>query len=702
MNGKKLVKAVTIVILLSCAILSGMVWHESVGQAVLTKSIQVNVTVALKLIQVYVIDRNGDPVSDLKADDFEITDDGQLVKITDLEYHTAAIPGASDRLVTETPLPAAKLGRKYFLWFDFGFNDPSGMKRAKAAGLHFMDTQVQPDDQIALLSSTSLKGLNIHEYLTTDHGKVRQAIDSLDLRGIAGRVSEIEDLMGREQEWARFIDPSGLVVDSSDIKDIKEGLLREGRFVQELYKQQSLQFLKDFKDIAKALRYVPGVKSLILFSGGISQSLLYGTKKGPMYDPYATIEEQAKYNQAVVSEYGDRDVQNEFHDLIRELQASNTFVYSVNEIQERGAEHDPTSRDLQGDGFLRQLASETKGRYFHNTQNSNKAVEDIQKLTASYYVLGYRVSENWDGRYHAVKVAVKRKNIQCRGTAGYFNPVPFSQFTIGEKRLHLIDLALSETPQIQGIMNISFKAIPVYGATGLRLAVLGQLPCDPGLPKFGLKTEAFVLLLDEQSSVKDIKRADLSITLKDGDRIFLSGIFPLAPGRYKCRLIVRDLDSGQSARNTVEVDAPTPPLTGISASPPLWLVEDAWACWKDVFSKELLTSIYPFERGMYFPLLDEARPDAETIFGVLPISFYGMFQPELSFAANLIDAETGARNALPLEVIKKTESEHTKTLLFKVTTGMLSPGGHTLYLFIQDKADYKKVFYVNFRVGRSR
>jgi hypothetical protein len=312
------------------------------------------------------------------------------------------------------------------------------------------------------------------------------------------------------------------------------------------------------------------------------------------------------------------------------------------------------------------------------------------------------VSENWDGRYHAVKVTAKRRDVQCWGTAGYFNPVPFSQYTAGEKRLHLIDLALSEAPLIQGIMDMPIKAFPVCSESGLKLAVLGRLPHDPDRSVFGPKTEAFVLLLDERKGVKDIKRADLVLTPRDGDRVILSGIFPIRPGRYTCRLIVRDLASGQCARATVEVNAPAPPLTGISASAPLWMTQDVWSSWKDVFSKELLTSVYPFDRGAYFPILDEARADAEKIYGVLPVSFFGVFRPELAIAAQLVETATGARKVLPLVVLKKTESEHGETLFFEATTGGLPPGGYTLYFFVQDKADYKKSFLTNFRIASVR
>ena len=693
------------VLFLGCAVLiSGPLSSGGQTPPAAAQNPHHDVSVTLKLIQVYVTDKKGNPAPGLTAADFEITDDGKPVSITDLEYHTVAFPGTVNDSPAQAAAPVpAKLNRKFFLWFDFGFNDPSGIKRAKAAGLHFMDTQVRPEDQVALVSSSILTGISVQEYLTGDHARVRQALSALDLKRIAGRASEIELLMGREQEWARFTDPSGLAdINQSDksgeIGDRKADLLKEGAVAQDVYRRHSLEFLKDFRALAKAFRYIPGTKSLILFSGGIAQSLLFGTRTGPMFDPYATIEEQAKYNQSVVSEYGDRDVQNEFQELVKELKASDTFIYAVNEIQQRGAEHDPTSRDLQGDRFLRSLASETKGQYFHNTQDSNKAVEDIQKLTASYYVLGYRVSENWDGRYHTVKVAVKRKNLQCWGTSGYFNPIPFSQYTVGEKRLHLIDLALSDAPLIQGIMDMPIEAIPIRGENGLKLAVLGRLPGDPGRPLFGPKSEAFVLLLDERKGVKEIKRADLVLTPRDGDRIILSGILPILPGRYTCRLILRDLDSGQCARAAVDVNAPAPAFAGLTAAPPLWLTADTGASWKDLFSKDVLTSFYPFERTAYLPLLGDIGTETAKIYAVLPISFFGVAKPEIALAAQLVEAATGKSRPLPLVVLKKTEDGHSETYFLELTTGPLPPSGYSIYLFIQDNAGFKKAFVSSFRV----
>jgi hypothetical protein len=55
-------------------------------------ALQHEVTVTLKLIQAYVIDKQGNPVIDLTPSDFELYDNGKLKQITDFERHTLAFP----------------------------------------------------------------------------------------------------------------------------------------------------------------------------------------------------------------------------------------------------------------------------------------------------------------------------------------------------------------------------------------------------------------------------------------------------------------------------------------------------------------------------------------------------------------------------------------------------------------------------------
>lgn len=118
--------------------------HFSLGSIAIQKKnsqkdLRHEVTVTLKLIQVYVMDKDGNPVMDLGIDDFEIYDKGERKKITEFEKYTLALP--SDEKKPEEPKvkqkpegktqPSEKMTRKFFIFFDFAYNNATGFKKPK-------------------------------------------------------------------------------------------------------------------------------------------------------------------------------------------------------------------------------------------------------------------------------------------------------------------------------------------------------------------------------------------------------------------------------------------------------------------------------------------------------------------------------------------------------------------------------------------
>jgi len=666
------------------------------------QSLQHEVSVTLKLVQVYVVDKKGKPVTDLALSDFEVYDNGKLIKVTEFEKHAAPVQGkpAEAQADVADSYPS-KLNRKFFLLFDFGFNDQKGVNRAKTAGLHFIDTQVRPKDEVAVLSSSSLRGMTVHEYLTSDHGKTRRAIESLGTGRIAGRASEIELLLDREQQWARVTDPGRPVEDTEEVKEEK-GLIKDlGAFAQGTYKLQALQFLQNFRNIAKAFRYVPGNKSVVLFSGGVARSLVFGSMENLANlpeDPYKSVEGIAEYSKILENLHGDPGIQKEFRDLTLDLKTSNTSIYAINETVPQAASADPASRDLRGDEFLRQLANTTGGKYFHNTQDSNKAMEDIQDITGSYYVLGYTVDEKWDGKFHDVKISIKRKGCQTWGVGGYYNPKPFAEFTELEKRLHLIDLALSENPQIQAPAELSLKIFPVFRGSAPWMAVLVQLSEDQRRAVYGPKTEAVVFLFDEQKNLKGLKRTELNLSGEMQGPSCLTGILPVQTGRFFCRIVLRNLDTGRSARTSAEVTVPAMMTAGLKFSSPLWLTAEKNGRWDELSARDSLFAVYPFKRSDYVPVMDDVSSGTAKLYGVFPLSFSGMNFPEILLSAQLIDQTTGRRRTLPLTVLEQTQDGNMITYFVELTLGELVRGSHSLYFFIKEKLGDSKVFISNLTV----
>ena len=159
--------------------------------------LQHEVSVTLKLIQVYVTDKKGNPAVDLTKEDFFIWDNGKKKQITDFEKHVLTVPVvgiAKAETVREkdAPVDAPKLNRKFYIFFDFAFNTSRGILDSKKAALHFIDEYIQPTDELGLFSFSAGEGLVLHEILTTDHNKVREIIEGFGIRRILGRAENLE------------------------------------------------------------------------------------------------------------------------------------------------------------------------------------------------------------------------------------------------------------------------------------------------------------------------------------------------------------------------------------------------------------------------------------------------------------------------------------------------------------------------------
>ena len=123
------------------------------------EALQEEVTVTVKLVQVYVTDKKGNPVTDLKRSDFALLDNGKSVKITEFERHILSLPGEKPEQPiqaekpAETFVPPPLLTRKFLLFFDFAFNETQGIPKAKKTALHFIDAQVRPEDEIGIIEN---------------------------------------------------------------------------------------------------------------------------------------------------------------------------------------------------------------------------------------------------------------------------------------------------------------------------------------------------------------------------------------------------------------------------------------------------------------------------------------------------------------------------------------------------------------------
>jgi len=497
------------------------------------KKLQYEVQVTLKLLQVYVTDKKGDPVVDLARDDFLVFDEGKPQKITEFEKHVLAAPPSKEEAQPKVPETSTQelMPRKFFLLFDFAFNNGIGLEKARKAAIYFIDNELLPSDEVCLLSYSAVKSLKLHEYLTTDHKKVRDVVKRIGMESISGRAESFEVQYWQAKAFANPTDSTR----SGSVFDPKEIFGQESEWAWDQSRQESKMQARNFAlkmvDLAKALRYVPGNKHIVLLSSGVPYSLIYGV--------------QSPLGKIGVDEFGEFWLAQEFEGMLKELSATNCSIYAI-DTQDLSASIGGDLK-IEGASSLQKITNSTGGKYFGNINNYEKHVEKIQELTGCYYVLGYYVDDKWDGAYRKIKVEVSRPGCTVLAQRGYFNPKPFKEYNNLERMLHLIDLALSDEPLFQTPLRFPVEVVPCAPGAKGNLCLAAQVPLEKIREIMTGFVEMITVIFDEKEDIAAFKKSQRKVSALSGERVSFGGSFSLPPGTYKCRFVIRNLETGQAA-----------------------------------------------------------------------------------------------------------------------------------------------------------
>jgi VWFA-related protein len=641
--------------------------------------LQHEVKVTLKLIQVYVTDKKGNPVQDLEREDFIVSDNGKQQKVTEFERHILALPSAKTEpqteLIKETPLPAPRelMNRKFFLFFDFAFNNPRGVVKAREAALHFIDTQLQPSDELGIISYSTIKSLKLHEYLTTDHRKVREFVERFGRWDVYGSAEnfETEYWLALAGENPKDASRSGSVFDSKG----DPARIAQSRTESRIH---VLNFSRKIGELAKALRYVPGHKYVLLFSSGVPYSIIHGVIS-PGTSP--------KFENP-----GESSLSLVYEDMLKELSAANCSIYALS--TEDLADGLEKNVQVRGDFSLQKMTSATGGKYFGNINNYEQHIEKIQSLTGCYYVVGYYIDEKWDGDYHKIKVEVNRPGCKVYAQKGYFDPKPFKEYNDLEKMLQLVDLALSENPLFQTPARLPSEALSFSFEGEANLCLISKIQADKFQEVARGKFEILSIIFDEKENIVDLRRGEKVAADLPQEDFYYYSFFSLPPGAYKCRLVIRNLDTGRGAVGSSSLRIEKKRVLGISLFPPLLLSPEKNAVYLRGFvPKPLLEKSGAFSLGdalhfdpaQYSPCLEDSINANSLVPALLRCGIVNIPSPEVTASANLVERSSGRTTPLTLFVLSEDLQEDEKRYLVNIHIPELAAGEYDLNLTALEK-----------------
>jgi VWFA-related protein len=530
-------------------------------------------------VDVVVTDGSGSPVTDLRREDFSVSEDGVAREIIAFE--------AVDRPVAASGEPALELRRStnhpdprhraagFVVVFDGLHLDPAEAVRARKAVAGFLETGVAAGDRVALVGTT--EGTRWSAGMPEGREALLQVLSRLQGRSVgesardamtdyeAMRIDQERDPVVTDQVMRRLLATGEIQHDtltpretSTDTNDIVAWRsLTQSRAAQvyaraRVRTEQALGVIERSLD---ALAGTPGRKSLVLVSGGIVQD--------PRLGVFRRVVSAARRANAAIY----------FIDVRGLVAATSGLQADVNEPLSSqdlsaGAGLDEIREASEGS---EELAVDTGGFVIRNRNDLGAGLARVGRESRSYYLLGYtppgRVA---DGKFRKISVKVARPGVTVRARRGYWAPGG-SEARPKETRDAAIQRALDAPFDLPDVPLRSIAQ--VFGEVGKgRVQVLLTSEVDVRGLAFkeegGKATdtiEALVLVVrrDTDETTRFDQQFEMSFRPETRAR-YDATWFPitreleLAPGSYQARIVARDRNNGRLGSLSHDFEVPEP------------------------------------------------------------------------------------------------------------------------------------------------
>jgi len=237
------------------------------------------ISTSLIQMDVVVTDKKGNPVTDLKPEDFEVFENGKKQDITNFSFiavdskpapkETVKSPKTTKNSIPIPPikLKAEQVRRTYALVVDdLGLNF-ANVFWVQQSLKKFVNEQMQPGDLVAIVRTGS--GIGALQSFTSDKRQLLAAINKIkwNFRGRSGistfdpiRLGFKEELQGRAKLTGGTRDPAGSAEDNAFAREIDE--FRNENF--------AVGTLGALNYVVRGMGGLPGRKAVMLFSEGFA------------------------------------------------------------------------------------------------------------------------------------------------------------------------------------------------------------------------------------------------------------------------------------------------------------------------------------------------------------------------------------------------------------------------------------------------
>lgn len=562
----------------------------------------IRTNIELVQTEVMVFDKQGHFVDGLKPEQFELTLGGTKQPVSFFERVTAGSHAEAAQLAaargnpvtkkelrnTET-LAADDRGRVLFFFLDDLHTSPASLSRARKALLHFVDEQMNPNDQVAIVSGSGQVGFL--QQLTDNPAVLHAAIGRLNNRqvkeGYPGKT-QISEYMATQIEDYKNRQLLAYLMDAVKVEQQMGPGNRHGDhraaasysslpFIENRINQINAQARMTTVDTLSALKglmlssaALPGRKVAFFLSDGF----LVSERKSGVLEALEGVTEAAKRSGVVVYTMDLRGTSFNMGSGI-DVSSNDYADFSGRQAGLAGAEIAATQEPLK------RIAEETGGRAILNSNAIGDGILQGIRETSDYYLLAWR-PDSQDQREGKLRLQVTIKDrpdlrVRLRNNVYRATPLAVAQMKKSEE---FKKEAATPAPPVEDQLVHTLgslypeKALPVSLAVGyintsdagllLKLSMQidrQALDLDPELKTQRAEVDVIGVAVDDRGQIASFKQL-LTVPgeAEETERtVTWHQQLVVKPGLYQVRVAVRERSSGRtgSAMQWIELPAIT-------------------------------------------------------------------------------------------------------------------------------------------------
>jgi VWFA-related protein len=529
-------------------------------------------TVEVVRIDVVVTGKGGRARAGLGRDDFVVLEDGQPQTLVQFEAYARPERGAP-------PVPSPSAGveadeaadssptRHVVLVIDDVHLEFSSLLRAQKALTRFLEEDLEPDDQVALVTTSG--GRALAEEFTADRAVLLQALSRLSAQDRRSEWSGVPQMSEYQAELIEGGDPVAL--DAAVQEVMQNTVYQDQPTAEEISRRKahtvfaeavhnSRLTLETLESLTRGLGGIPGRKLIFLVSDGFLPGL--AGHSGAAFD-IRRITDAGKRAGVVLYALDTRGLVapvsgGSAASRMRVLPGTFSLIDSM-----RGRS-DEAMKDA-----MNALAADTGGFLADNSNNLRAGLRRMLKDTETYYVLAYEpTNTKRDGAFRRIEVRLPGvRDVKVRTRSGYF--APDDRRAARGERAPEAGPGPTEPPAPG--MSTALESLAPLTAIPVRLSA-DFVSLEAGVPRVvvsgnvDVTTLPFVrqgdrhhVTLETAAAVYDetgavaatlgTERVAMDLTDADHDQVLKEGLpyqktATLRPGRYQVRLAARDGAAG--------------------------------------------------------------------------------------------------------------------------------------------------------------